>query len=66
MRTMIEPPQGERPQRPANPKADGREAGPRVIESAELLQGESEVLIRHGDEVYRLRQTRTGKLLLYK
>jgi hemin uptake protein HemP len=34
--------------------------------SEELLAGKSEVLIRHGDEIYRLRLTRNGKLILQK
>ncbi|MCA9174213.1 MAG: hemin uptake protein HemP [Planctomycetales bacterium] len=35
-------------------------------DSDELLQGEKEVLISHHGEVYRLRETRNGKLLLGK
>lgn len=38
----------------------------RRIRSAELLQGEREVLIEHGSEIYRLRLTRNGKLILQK
>lgn len=38
----------------------------RVYESAELLQGAKEVLIRHAGELYRLRLTRNGKLILQK
>ena len=38
----------------------------REIDSSSLLQGEKEILIRHGDEVYRLRLTRNGKLILQK
>ena len=40
--------------------------GPRTITSAELLRGGRELRIAHGDEVYRLLLTRTGKLLLQK
>lgn len=36
------------------------------LESARLLQGRREVLIRHGGECYRLRHTRNGKLILTK
>ena len=36
------------------------------LESRVLLQGRHEVLIRHGDEVYRLRHTRNDKLILTK
>lgn len=34
--------------------------------SEELLGERTEVLILHGTEVYRLRRTRQGKLILYK
>jgi hemin uptake protein HemP len=34
--------------------------------SAELLGDRTEVLIVHGNEVYRLRRTRQDKLILYK
>ena len=39
---------------------------PESLESRQLLQGQCEVLIRHGDEVYRLRHTRNDKLILTK
>ena len=38
----------------------------REITSSELLRGENELLIRHGDELYRLKLTRNGKLILQK
>ena len=34
--------------------------------SQELFGVEREVLITHGDDVYRLRKTRNGKLILHK
>lgn len=34
--------------------------------SEELLAGTDEALIAHGDQVYRLRRTGTGKLILTK
>jgi hemin uptake protein HemP len=40
--------------------------GLRVIESRELLQQRRELLIRHGNECYRLRLTRQDKLILTK
>ncbi|HSD15911.1 MAG TPA: hemin uptake protein HemP [Thermomonas sp.] len=46
-----------------------REAMPAAtpsVESRNLLQGANEVLIRHGNEVYRLRHTRNDKLILTK
>jgi hemin uptake protein HemP len=39
---------------------------PLIIRSAELLQGRRELWIEHGDEMYRLRLTRSGKLYLTK
>ena len=38
----------------------------REIESAALLAGGRELLIRHGCDVYTLRQTSKGKLILTK
>jgi hemin uptake protein HemP len=38
----------------------------REIASSDLLQGETELQIRHGDELYRLKLTRNGKLILQK
>lgn len=43
-----------------------RKSQPRTIASSELLRGMSEVLIDHGGETYRLRLTRSGKLILQK
>jgi len=37
-----------------------------VFDSAYLLRDRKEVLIRHGGEVYRLRLTKKGKLILNK
>lgn len=37
-----------------------------IWKSEELLGGRKEVVILHGDQRYRLRQTRQGKLILYK
>ena len=39
-------------------------AGPRILESSDLLKGHSSLLIRHLGEVYRLQSTRQGKLIL--
>lgn len=38
----------------------------REMTSDELLHGQTELLIRHGEEVYRLKLTRNGKLILQK
>ena len=37
-----------------------------LLESAALFGKRDEVLIAHGDETYRLRRTRQGKLILTK
>lgn len=37
-----------------------------TLRSSDLLQGQREVLIIHGNETYRLRLTRNGKLILHK
>jgi hemin uptake protein HemP len=50
---------------PPQPAPENPEAAATVA-SADLLQGHREVLIRHGDEIYRLRLTRNGKLILHK
>jgi len=39
---------------------------PLVIDSAYLLAGRKEVYIRHAREMYRLRVTKNGKLILNK
>ena len=36
------------------------------LDSRTLLEGSNERLILHQGELYRLRQTRSGKLILYK
>lgn len=38
----------------------------REITSEELLAGGNELNIRHGDDLYRLRRTSKGKLILTK
>ena len=40
--------------------------GTSVIESTYLLEGRNEVQIRHAGEIYRLRVTKNGKLILNK
>ena len=41
-------------------------AEPLIIESRDLFQGNVVIQIRHVDEIYTLRQTRLGKLILNK
>ena len=42
------------------------QAAEAVFSSETLLQGHREILIRHGDRVYRLRHTSNDKLILTK
>jgi hemin uptake protein HemP len=46
------------PQRPA--------FGEEALDSETLLKGQREILIRHGDKMYRLRHTSNDKLILTK
>ena len=48
------------------PGSDPKRNQPAVINSEELLGGSKELWIRHHDEVYRLRLTRNGRLILTK
>lgn len=36
------------------------------VDSVQLLRGQRELRIRHGNEIYRLRHTRNDKLILTK
>ncbi len=38
----------------------------RRISSQSLLAGAKEILIQHADQIYRLRETRSGKLIMHK
>ncbi|MCX7363667.1 MAG: hemin uptake protein HemP [Alphaproteobacteria bacterium] len=49
--------------RAAEPEAG---ASPLVVDSATLMGGRRELIIRHGDEQYRLRITASNKLILTK
>ena len=41
-------------------------ASPRRLKVSDLLAGEREAILEHGDQDYRLRITASGKLLLTK
>jgi len=51
--------------RPAEPETTTG-SGPLVVESANLMGGRRELIIRHGEETYRLRVTASNKLILTK
>jgi hemin uptake protein HemP len=38
----------------------------RIIDSQFLFHSNTEIGIRHNEQLYRLRKTRNGKLILYK
>jgi len=62
-------PQPHLPSHHAEHHAVERIAAPATIaevDSARLLKGQRELLIRHGNECYRLRHTRNDKLILTK
>lgn len=60
-RRMTYPP---RIARAAEPEAGG--SAPLVIDSVTLMNGRRELIIRHGEETYRLRITASNKLILTK
>lgn len=62
--SQTEPP-GEREVGRADPAPD-RRAEVRSVESAALMHGARELVIRHGPDRYRLRVTANDKLILTK
>ncbi|TAJ91328.1 MAG: hemin uptake protein HemP [Reyranella sp.] len=55
-----------RPLRVRDLQSDRLEVSIPAVESAALLQGRRELMIRHGAELYRLRLTASNKLILTK
>lgn len=51
---------------PFAPPHGGSDHGPAPLRSDALLQGRSHVAIAHNGELYQLRATRLGKLILTK
>lgn len=48
------------------PASDALPQNTREVDTRELMQGDREIVIRHGGEAYRLSVTRNGKLILRK
>ena len=46
--------------------APGQNPHPRIVTSDALFGGAQEIVIEHGDALYRLKITRQGKLILNK
>lgn len=61
MTSKSKDPRSDHPEAPV-PREAGASA--RIVDSAELLGKEGEVLIRHDGRIYHLRRTRLGKLIL--
>lgn len=51
---------------PSGTEAQASQQTGRTLDSAALLQGHNQVLIRHQGVLYRLQATRLGKLILTK
>lgn len=66
MATLQPTPQHDRQASPSTPEPPSGESPMPVFDSAGLLQGGREIMIRHGSECYRLRHTRNDKLILTK
>lgn len=58
--------QPHEPRPDAPPRRSAAADTVRKLASHDLLQGAQEVLIEHAGEIYRLRLTRNGKLILHK
>lgn len=58
--------QSERQPEDTGASSNDKTARPQIIDSAELLAGRREVWIEHGEDMYRLRLTSSGKLYLTK
>lgn len=56
----------EKPAKPSDVPAKDDTDSHRLIHSEELFAGSHEVLIEHEGQMYRLRLTRSGKLILHK
>jgi hemin uptake protein HemP len=68
-RTQPCPPPPGGPQAPGHggaPQGAAAAAGPRRVASDDLFAGAVEVQIEHREQVYRLRRTSLGKLILTK
>ena len=55
-----------KPVLPAMSRVVAMGASRQRVDSRELLQGERELIIQHGDQEYRLRHTQNDKLILTK
>ncbi len=63
---FVAQPHAHTPTHASTQHADDRPAEAVEVDSLRLLKGQRELLIRHGNECYRLRHTRNDKLILTK
>ncbi len=63
---MADPSTTPAPTPPASDATLQVPAETRLFQSADLFSGQREVLIAHGQQLYRLRLTRANKLILHK
>jgi hemin uptake protein HemP len=50
----------------AQVRLSGKQVAPNALDTEVLFAGTSEVVITHGEEIYRLRLTRQNRLILTK
>jgi hemin uptake protein HemP len=65
---VIAPSELPDPQMPpdATPTSISQPIPQRQVNSKDILQGDREIWIVHGQDMYRLRETKNGKLILQK
>lgn len=66
MNTSHDHPQASTPSSQAAEENCAAPLHKRTIASAEIMAGEKEIWIQHGDSIYRLCETKSGKLILQK
>lgn len=66
MNTSSDRPQASTPPSTASEDRSTAPLHRRTIPSEQILAGEKEIWIQHGDAVYRLCETKSGKLILQK
>lgn len=54
------------PEEPARSNPPAAAPSQRLLSADDLFVGEKEILIQNGSDIYRLRRTRNGKLILCK
>ncbi len=65
-RSRMNTSQQDQQTQPSTPAQDNSPMMKRTISSEEIMAGEKEIWIQHGDSIYRLCETKSGKLILQK